>query len=468
MPAASFCSSAKMKLPSASPTAACAPCGAVGQPQLLEPDFSRPAPPLLSPERVEAYEGDPDNWRELNKPRHRVYELGEGRWKVQHYLGPKKWYTWRPYAWASRSYSAYALLDERARRRTRYRFTEMEKFEQGTARVELPNERVGLLTRQGRWLLRPRYQYVTKLRRGLAVARRQVRNQWRTGIIDSTGHWRWRPHAGWLSNLDAAGLVRAGLPDPARGPISFRRPDGSVPFANHTFHRAGPFWQGRAWVEVAPGQQGLIDAQGRWVTPARYELLTVAERMGWTDLRRPTLQLDFIEYIDGRLIRGLDIHSREPYFEPRQPETPYLLARRAGRYGFVDQRSGAEVVPCRYDSVLTVPEREHLQYQVQPYACAWRQGRPYVLNMRGQELIEGRYEGRMVAYADGPRLLLHRPADSTWAAIDTTGRLRTVWLPGAWSSGWLLPNNLAVVGRRGTKQLIDTQTGRVRLTAPPH
>lgn len=243
------------------------------------------------------------------------------------------------------------------------------------------------------------------------------------GIIDPQGRWLLRP-TGTLSPPDQYGLLRFTERVGADSLTRFLTRQGQPAFVPNVFRHAGPFYNGRAWVEALDGRQGLLNRQGQWVTPLAYEVLgSVLAR--YNQLRTSPL------YSHGDAWASRYTSSSFPNSQPA--DTAYMLARRAGKYGWVARRTGQEVVPARYDSVS--------YYLTAGVACAARGGQAYVLNARGRELVQATYRGDWYDYPGRP-LHVYRPGAGTWSAIDTSGHARLPWLPGA---GYLTPEGRAVV-----------------------
>ncbi|MDO7873542.1 WG repeat-containing protein [Hymenobacter sp. ASUV-10] len=240
------------------------------------------------------------------------------------------------------------------------------------------------------------------------------------GIIDTLGRVL-LPLDSFLDGPDQYGLLRLTQAHGSDTTVQFITRHNAPAFAHPALRRAGPFANGRAWVETTDGRQGLIDRHGRWVTSARYDLL------GSVSLRYVSTRSYPAHYLPGLPV----MRASFPNYEPA--DTAYMLCRRAGKYGWVARRSGREVIPARYDSVL--------YYLTDGLACAYRAGQPYLINAQGRELARGEYRGDWYDYPGRPRHLT-RPAEGTWSAVDTTGRPRLPWLRG---SGCLTPEGRAVV-----------------------
>ncbi|RTQ46775.1 WG repeat-containing protein [Hymenobacter gummosus] len=349
----------------------------------------------------------------------------------------------------------------RSWRLTRYRFAELEPFAGGLAPAavitawdehnEPTEKRWGYLDQRGRWRIRPRFEEASAFRQGRAV----VKTTAGYGIIDRQGQYQLAPQAAGLDEPDEAGFVRQRAAQ--AGVRLLAPPARAAGFADSLNAQAGDFRQGRVWVQRGP-RQGLLNLRGQWVTPLAYELLVAPRGLNFApqnpgvvygdNLVLPPPESDAAEYL---LNPWSDAY---PLVHPL-PDTAYLLARRAGRYGFVARHSGREVVPCRYDSATLM--------LYHGFGCAYRGGQPFVLDPQGRELAAGRYRGIDFLTPRGRLLHLTRTSpDTAWALLDTTGRQRTPWVAGQGyptPEGWLL-------SRRGrTWQLLDS-TGRVVHAAP--
>ena len=357
---------------------------------------------------------------------------------------PQPAYHYRFLVHRSRS-QFYALTDSAGHRLTGHVYNVINPFAQGWAlatdlRRQRPTTGPGpvngagyvLLNRQGRVVPLPdSVVRATDVEQGTVLvwtvrrirvdySDREVRD--RGGIVDTSGRVL-LPLSGRLSEPDELGLLRHAALVDGDSVTRFVTRRAEPALGGRSFRRAGAFYHGRAWAEAADGRQGLIDAQGQWVTPLRYELL--GRYPGRLQRWRRGYRSEAVLPYSGQAGRSYDSSS--------QPDTAYMLCRRAGKYGFVSRRSGLEVIPARYDSV-----RYHL---TDGLACLYRGGQPYVVNARGRELAQGEYRGDWYDYPGRP-LHVFRPADARWSAVDTTGRRRLPWLPG---NGYLTPDGRGVV-----------------------
>ena len=332
---------------------------------------------------------------------------------------------------------------------TSYQFATIFDFSQGVAQAAVTTyqgtkaqpvgtDTWGYLLPNGHWLIRPSFTEAGPFRQGRAV----VEVQGQQGIIGLDGHYQLRPQLHPLTEApDEAGFVRQQLVDSSQAELVRARllpPPGIQLTGDSIFSGVGAFHRGRAWARQGE-RRGLIDQHGRWLTPVAYDLLAAPDRL--RPSRRQLATADrlenFWEYeVSDAATQAYHYDNiSQLYPEASQPpaDTAYLVARRAGRYGFVARHSGQEVVPCRYDSVLLCLYRG--------FGCAVRGGTAYVITPQGRELVAAHYDGLDFQTSAGRLLHLRRPQDSTWALLDTTGRLRTAWLPGNGypvAGGWYL------------------------------
>lgn len=252
------------------------------------------------------------------------------------------------------------------------------------------------------------------------------------GIIDTLGRVL-LPLTSALSNPDESGLLRCReASGPADSITRFLTRQGRPAFAgNSVFRRAGPFYNGRAWAEALDGRQGLLNRRGEWVTPKAYDLLGSATKRYFNPQTgyRPTYRHDNT-WVNNQAWLS---QGGWPSDNDAPADTAYMLARRAGHYGWVARRTGREVIPARYDSVIF-----HLSGGV---ACAVRAGQGYVVTAQGRELAQATYRGDWYDYPGRP-LHLFRPAEGRWSVMDTSGCFRLPWLSG---TGFLTPEGRAVV-----------------------
>lgn len=429
--------------PQVAPTPAPAP---------LSQPATRPDPDVVEPEIVQHYwpvgEG-----RFLYSPERYYHRLVEVHRRRSGHNGHYRYYHayrfWIPY----RKSSDFALVDSAGRLLTDFRYRGAYgsnphfRFQRGwLAIIETrpvppdsppgtPASGLVLLSRQGRVVPLPLAVKKAELGPdGLALAwtlhevprpdSRDIMHEVPDlgGIIDTAGRWL-LPMTGRLSNPDQFGYLRHAALVEGDTVTRFITRRAEPAFAGNVFRYAGPFYNGRAWVEALDGRQGLIDRTGHWVTPLRYELLTV-----------PTSRRSYRYQFKSRARATPRFTDYGSLYDLAQlPDTAYVLCRRAGKYGYVARHSGREVIPARYDSVVY-----HLS---EGLACLYRGGQPYVVTARGREIAQGEYRGDSYKYPGRP-LHLYRPADGHWTVVDTTGRARLPWLPG---TGYLAPDGRGVV-----------------------
>ncbi|GAA4350351.1 hypothetical protein GCM10023185_08070 [Hymenobacter saemangeumensis] len=346
-----------------------------------------------------------------------------------------------------------ALTDSVGRRLTGWYFGSIARFHNGRALVrdyrphryrpiasannaaEPHTADLLYLDRQGRELRLPQdVAAATDFTQGTAVLWRKVTRGRHPspaglsqgGIMDTMGRML-LPITSRLQGPDEAGFFRITQSSGADTAVRFITPQAAPACGGRAFRRAGPFFNNRAWVQAADGRQGLIDTRGQWVTPAAdYELLvSVAQRF------RPYLPRKQV-FIHSLPV-AVSAFAAATYANRHPADTAYMLCRRAGKYGWVARRSGREVIPTRYDSVL--------YYLSDGLACAMRGGQAYLINAKGRELARGEYRGDWYDYRGQPRHLF-RPAEGTWSVVDTSGRPRLPWLPG---TGFFTPEGRAIV-----------------------
>lgn len=331
---------------------------------------------------------------------------------------------------------SYVLADLRGNKLANKRFSELGRFNEGRAPFSLSNHSrtYGYLDTTGRVAIASRFAQVSAFSQGRAVVSTPDKQ---FGIIDRQGHYVLPPSTHRLVGPDAAGFIAQEVAD-STGAVSYRYlpPPGRAGFAQLRFKGVGPFHHGRAEVQQGARYE-LVNEAGQWVTPLAYDLLVTPTRLAkdsqqtWEqDL--PTEETWEADYTpppvqDKQL---LWVHPLPVYL---RPDTAYLLARRAGHYGVVARRSGREVVPAIYDSVLT-----NVRHGT---ACLLRAGRAYVVVVSTGHAVEGTYQGVDFQPPHGRLLYLTRAAPAAWALLDTLGQLRTPWVPGTGyptPQGWLL------------------------------
>jgi hypothetical protein len=381
------------------------------------------------PERYWRSEDDLDRWCLTSSPSNRYirqgyeysrFERGHGRFEASRRLPDDS-------TSSGNGYYRYALTDYRGRHLTGQTYGELGSFNNRRALV-VRNGRLGYLDPQGREVISPLYypyyqvfnEAYSNFHHGLA---RVWDDSLRYGLIDTTGrvvlplrHWP------VLYDADEAGYCLLRRPTPAGDTVyQYLGPGGRPAFGGRTFTRAEPFWHGRAW--VWRGQQvGLLNARGRLVVPYRYDDLYFSHvRYGIEQTQTPARQHApnrcFFEAPNAHPIHHLD--------------TLCLQAVRDGKVGFVDFKTGRELVRPRYDYVF-FSFRAGL-------ACVGRGQQMFIINYRGRELCEGRPydafnnggEGRDWQWGQGRHTYLllsknHVPntlvADTAWLVLDRRGR----------------------------------------------
>jgi hypothetical protein len=339
---------------------------------------------------------------------------------------------------------------------TPYAFYSIAPFHQNRAAFQWAKQQLiqtsygphyGYLDTLGRVVIAPQFRRATAFQRGRAAVTDSLG---RDALIDRQGHYIIAPSAHDLSASDAEGYVRQALTSGQTHRYRYLSPPGRPIFATRFFDAAGPFRQGRAWVRIG-SRQGLIDETGRWVTPLSYEQLFTPQRLRSQhndahDFDLPAEQAWDESYVGPALHEAPDITPGQSY--PR-PDTLYLLARRSSKYGLVARRSGQEVVPAIYDAVVANP--------VKHTVCLRRGGLDYVVSATSGRAVQGQYQGVDFLTPHGRRLYLTREEPARWALVDTTGRLRTAWLPGTGyptPEGWLLC-------REASRWTLRDSTGRI-------
>jgi len=379
------------------------------------------------PERYWRSEDDLDRWCFSSSPSNRYIRRGYGHYGFEHGLGRFVASRRLPDDSTSSGYYRYALTDYRGRRLTKLIYNELGDFSDRRALV-VRNGRLGYLDPQGREVIPPCYHpYYEVFNEAYSTFHHGLARVWddslRYGLIDTTGkvvlplrHWP------ALYDADEAGYCLLRRPTPAGDTVcQYLGLGGRAAFGGRTFTRAEPFWHGRAW--VWRGQKvGLLNARGRLVVPYRYDDLYFAHvRFGIEQTHTPARQ-----------------HAPDRCFFEASNEHPVhhidtlcLQAIRGGKVGFVDFKTGRELVRPRYDYVF-FSFRAGL-------ACVGRGEQLFIINRRGRELCEGRPydafnnggEGRDWQWGLGRHTYLllsqnHVPntlvADTAWLVLDRRGR----------------------------------------------
>jgi hypothetical protein len=321
-----------------------------------------------------------------------------------------------------------------------------------------PAPRYGYLDTLGREALAPRWQAASAFRHGWAVVTTPARQD---AVIDAQGRYLRPPSALTLLEPDLAGYIRQAIPVPGHADqfqYRYLAPAGQPGFEQLTFDQAGPFHQSRAWVRQGR-RQGLIDQQGRWVTPLAYDWLLTPPALHLPE--DPGDQLASGErHADDAWDQPPAVPTDQyaPFTEPQPfrplPDRAYLLALRAGRVGVVARGTGREVVAATYESVLAAPWHG--------VVALGRDTAEYVVALSTGRAVAGHYEGITFATPHGRRLYLTRAHPAAWALLDTAGQLRTAWLPGAGyptPQGWLL-------SREPRGWTLRDSTGRLAYASP--
>ncbi|MBG8552553.1 WG repeat-containing protein [Hymenobacter sp. BT594] len=357
----------------------------------------------------------------------------------------------------------YLLADMSGRRLTEARYASVQPFSENRAafgqRVSPSggprgSMRYGFLDTTGREVVAARFDRVSAFRRGRAV----VYTNGQAGVIDKQGAYVLAPGIAALSDPDESGFIRqavsaTGQPTGTR----YLPPPGRQGFFALTFDEAGPFRHRRAWVRQG-ARVGLINEAGQFVTPVPYERLVTALRI--RSLPKEGEELD--RYAD-RAWNDASVDAEEPGApRPRpdpvavllRPDTAYLIARRQGRYGLVERRSGREVVPAIYDSVVANARRGVL--------CLRRGRQDYIVIAATGAAMQGRYDGIDFRTPRERLLYVVRESPAAWALLDTLGRLKTPWILGKGYptvGGWLLTSDASGWNLRDS-------TGRVGFASP--
>lgn len=353
----------------------------------------------------------------------------------------------------------FALADDHGRRLTAYQFSRIEAFSDGLAvvtRRTKKTEYYGYVDTTGRVVVPLRYENASAFRHGRALVQQHERD----AIIDRRGRYLLAPQSHRLYGPDEGGYIMEivpnkatpASPDPADSTlVRYLPPPGQPPIALRVSAGDG-FRQGRAQVRL--GQRaGLIDSLGRWVTPLAYERLLSpptlrSEPNEVGQLDKDDLPNDADEWrAEWREVVGFRSYAQRP--DPR-----YLVARRQGKFGIVARRSGREVVPASYDSVLVNP-----CYGV---VIMQRAGLAYLVSLSTGRAVAGTFEGVIFLMPQGKRFYLTDPAKGAWALADTTGQLATAWLPGTGyptAQGWMLSEEAA-------GWTLRTAAGKLAYTSP--
>lgn len=344
--------------------------------------------------------------------------------------------------------SARALLDERGRRLTPYRYAQIGAFStSGVAMLQARGSKrkmggFGLFDQQGHPVLPLHYDRVWPARTGGAVVHEatprpgQEAVVTRSGIVDEQGHWLLPLQADLLSAPDEADLVRRRrVRAPADTVVEYLTMRGQLAFATlPALREASEFQHGKAWARTAAGL-GLLDTHGRWVVPpGRYQQLQAMESLGLDYYFRPD---EFMPHVPAQ-VKLYNLYSWQPG-EPHTSDTTYLLVRRAGLYGLVRRATGQEVLPCRY---------EQLTGWAGDYGSGVRTHQAYLLAARGgRELATGTYYGERYERPGRSPLFRVNVSPYYWMVADSSGRAVTALLPQNGYAGYLTPDNMAIISR---------------------
>ena len=363
------------------------------------------------------------------------------------------------------SLNRYTLAKLDGRCLTDYRFASLHPFSENRAAFGLRDTpaagskaltRYGFLDTTGREVIAAHFTRVSAFRGGRAV----VQTNGQFGIINAKGQYVLSPNTQDLSDPDELGFIRQELPiagQPDEATKCYLPPPGQKGFANLLFDGAGPFRHGRAWVQQ--GQRvGLINEAGHYVTPVSYERL-------FTPLRirsKPGEVEEFDLYAERAWgatyalpnLPGNELPRADPTPSHIRPDTAYLIARRQGKYGVVLRRTGREVVPAIYDSVIANARRGILGMR--------RAQQDYVVVGATGSAIKAHYNGVDFLTQRERLLYVVREQPAAWALLDTLGQLKTPWVPGTGyptAGGWLLTSD-------ASGWTLRDSTGHVRYTSP--
>lgn len=275
----------------------------------------------------------------------------------------------------------FALLNGQGQPITDFRYDWLDAFYDNRALFERAG-RIGYLDQQGREVIPPRYQdvYADDFPDSLAGpgASREfdqgvagvIDDSLRTSLIDTTGR-PIVPFRHWLalSGPDEAGYCHTQYRTATGDTITqFVRPDGRLAF-RRTFPDATNFWQGRA--VVRRGRKfGLIDRRGRLIVPCKYDKLhfTAPGTNFFPDTPNEIRELSLCAF-----------ESNYGKFDnPALVDTLYMQVWRKGKSGFVERRTGREIVPPRYQVIEGFRNG---------FAWVQRDSQQYIIDRHGREII---------------------------------------------------------------------------------
>ena len=257
-----------------------------------------------------------------------------------------------------------ALIDERGKPLTKYKYSLIEPYRDGFARAKLtgPSAGMALLNRRGQEVVVARHGglvgpysnrvLVSRPTYDAASGERRSHKE----IVDTTGHVLQTYPPGTSVEIRRLGSREVLIVTPSNEPLRMYDVNGQELLPGQELAAVYGDWNNRIWVHTMAGKQGLLNQQLQWVASAQY---------------------DKLYYSDGeREIRAL----------PRQPDiirfdTAYAVVKQHGQYGMVSVHTGQVVIPIRYDAI-----RKPLLHG---FASLVREGKTYVVNAQGQELAEG-------------------------------------------------------------------------------
>lgn len=212
-----------------------------------------------------------------------------------------------------------------------YRF--VDKFHGNWCKVFADYGQCGLIDREGREIIPPRYADVAYPSEGMIL----VNDNGLYGFFDTLGRQRipftWRAASTFSQGLAVVGvdidstLVGYGFVDTAGNIVIPPR-----------FEYAFPFSEGYAVVKNYD-RYGMIDLKGREVITPKYDILSSMVHGCF-----------FAGSPEGLALFGPDLKPLTPFVYDQIVDISdnRVLVVRNGRFGFLDFR-GREVVPCRYD-----------------------------------------------------------------------------------------------------------------------
>lgn len=294
-----------------------------------------------------------------------------------------------------------ALIDEHGKPLTKYIYSSIDPFVRGFAVAKRTGPGAGwvLLNRRGqevvvapRGWLTPLYQNRTIVTRpAYDAASGEERNH--AELVDSTGRvlqtYPAYVFANWLGLGDRVVMV-IGKND---GPNRLCDLNGRDLLPGQVFSQIAYPWNNRIWVRTMDGKEGLLNRQLQWITPPQFDKLYYGTER---EMIREVYQLPAtIRY-----------------------DTAYAVVKQHGQYGLLSYRTGQVVVPIRYDAVAR-PLSHGL-------ASLVRQGKEYVVDAQGRELMEGTMPYDPDCREGTCRATVVRGNQAT--VITTTGQLVCPWV----------------------------------------